>query len=213
MLFELKISTDNAAEFSSFGAEFSRFIEAWNAKQAKPVAAPNVDAAQLPATDPELLAKINAAREIPGVKSNTEMVSQPSLSDREGVANVPETVTPPKVPAVSGTDEKPKRHRRTKAEIEAARAAEQGGVLSKDTPIAVSESDATIDDVKAAYNAMCKALGPKSRGVSAEMLLELGVAKFSELKPEQFAIAIDKMQRKASQNTKTAERIDDEIAF
>lgn len=205
MLFELKISTDNAAEFSSFGAEFSRFIDAWNAKQAKPVAAPVVKAADLPVTPPELLETI---------KQNAEQVS----SEPSPAISALETVTPPS-PAVSGaeaSEEKTKRTRRTKAEMEAARAApielpKTNGAGS--AGVSTVPSNVTLDDVKAAYNTMCKALGPKSRGVSAEMLLELGVAKFSELKPEQFALAIGKMQRKASQPTKTAEAIDDEVAF
>lgn len=222
MLFELKISTDNAAEFSSFGAEFSRFIDAWNAKQSNspaglPAMTPVAGDRKVD-TDHSLNATgaINSAREIPGVKSNASMVSPeppPAIS-------APETVSPHS-PAVSGaevSEEKPKRTRRTKAEMEASRAAAMGAELPKTNGagaagVSTVPSDVTLDDVKAAYNAMCRALGPKSRGVSSEMLLELGVAKFSDLKPEQFAVAIDKMNRKASQQTKTAEAIDDEIRF
>lgn len=223
MLFELKISTDNAAEFSSFAADFHKFLEKWNSSAAAVQAghtaasAPASPQFRAPAEQSRIAGDAgaaNSAREIPGVKSNTSMVSPeppPAIS-------APETVTPPS-PAVSGaevSEEKPKRTRRTKAEMEAlcATSAELPKTNGAGAAgVSTVPSDVTLDDVKAAYNAMCRALGPKSRGVSSEMLLELGVAKFSDLKPEQFGRAIDAMNRKASQPTKTAEAIQDELAF
>lgn len=225
MRFEMNFASDDAAEFSGFATAIAAFLNTWNSdRPAGPPAMPPAPETRLAiASSPNGAGVINS-------------VSPPLPSDelKQPAAITPEVASPSETTGSGVELEKPKRIRRTRAEMDAARGAtaEQGasreipGVKSNGTRLpAVNGAGAsgvstalqartyTIDEVKAAYSRMCMKLGDKSRGVAAKILLDLNVAKFSELPAEKFAAAVEVFERYTTQPLETAEKISDEIAF
>lgn len=124
MLYELRISTNDGVEFASFTAQWQRFMEQWNATVSAPIATPSVSPG-LPPVSHQVPANVPVTAAPPAAVTGRDIQETPAAAVLDAAtrpgASDPEAASADEHAA--GAPEAQKRKRRTKAEMEAARAA------------------------------------------------------------------------------------------